>query len=74
MQTSQNGKNLDTTNELSKGPKMEFDYAPSLESTDIVKIIPQNKLFINGDFVAPTSGKYFPSINPATGESLADLL
>ena len=73
MQTSQNGKNLESSNEAAKGPKMEFDYAPSLESTEIVKINPQNKLFINGDFVTPTSGKYFPSINPATGEAIAEI-
>jgi aldehyde dehydrogenase (NAD+) len=50
-----------------------FEYAPSIESTDIVKIQPQNKLFIGGKFVAPSSDKYFPTYNPATGEVLAEI-
>ena len=44
-----------------------FEYAPALESTSIVTIADRYKLFINGKFVAPRSGKYFPTINPATG-------
>ncbi len=51
----------------------QFDYAPSLESTDVVKIQKKNKLFINGKFVSPTSDKYFPSTNPATGKILAEI-
>jgi aldehyde dehydrogenase (NAD+) len=52
---------------------MNFEYAPSIESTDIVKIEAKNKLFIDGKFVEPTSKKYFASINPATGEPLAQI-
>jgi len=48
-----------------------FEYAPALESTSIVNIAESNKLFINGKFVAPKSGKYFPTINPATGKVLS---
>lgn len=59
--------------ETAKGPDMAFEYAPSIESTEIVKISPRNKLFIGGQFVEPSSGKYFPTINPATGEQLAEL-
>lgn len=55
------------------GPADTFEYAPSIESTDVVKIQSQNKLFIGGKFVAPLSGKYFPSENPATGEVLAEI-
>lgn len=51
----------------------QFDYAPSLESTDVVKIQKKNKLFINGKFVSPSSDKYFPSTNPATGKILAEI-
>lgn len=54
-----------------QGPSMEFDYAPSLESTKVVKIKEKNELFINGKWVAPKSGKYFTTINPATEEVLA---
>jgi aldehyde dehydrogenase (NAD+) len=47
-----------------------FDYAPAPESTAIVTIKKRYDLFIGGKFVAPESGKYMTSINPATTESL----
>ena len=50
-----------------------FEYAPALESTSIVNIADSYKLFINGKFVAPKSGKYIPTINPATGKVLAKI-
>jgi aldehyde dehydrogenase (NAD+) len=53
------------------GPPAIFDYAPSLEGTDNVKIQNKNKLFIGGKFTASSSNKFFPTINPATGETLA---
>ena len=56
MQTQQNNKKENNTE---KTLKADFDYAPSLESTDIVKINPKNKLFIGGKFVDAASGKYF---------------
>jgi len=34
---------------------------------------PRYQLFIGGKFVAPRSGKYFGSINPATEEKLAEI-
>ncbi|HNN01396.1 MAG TPA: betaine-aldehyde dehydrogenase, partial [Turneriella sp.] len=43
-----------------------WEYSESLESSSIVKIAPKYNLFINGKFVAPKSGKYFPTINPAS--------
>ncbi len=51
----------------------KFDYAPALESTSIVSIADTYKLFINGKFIAPKSGRYFPTINPATGKELAKI-
>ena len=48
-----------------------FEYAPAPESKSIVNIAEQNELFIDGKFVAPTSRNYFPTINPATGETLS---
>lgn len=51
----------------------DFDYAPSIESTDIVKINAKNKLFIGGKFVESSEKKYFKTENPATGEVLAEL-
>lgn len=50
-----------------------FEYAPALESTAIVSIADRYGLFINGRFVAPKSGKYFPTINPATEKVLAKI-
>lgn len=50
-----------------------FEYASSLESTDIVSIKPKNGFFIGGKFVSPSSGKYFPTINPATGQIIAEI-
>ncbi|MEM1440780.1 MAG: aldehyde dehydrogenase family protein [Verrucomicrobiota bacterium] len=47
-----------------------FEYAPAPESTP-VSIRKQYELFIDGEFVAPSSGKYFNSVNPATGKRLA---
>src|SRR3954463_3089267 len=50
-----------------------WSYAPAPESNDYIKVHKRYQLFINGRFVAPNSGKYFPSINPATEEKLADI-
>lgn len=55
------------------GPPDHFEYAPSLESTEVVNIQKENKLFINGKFIAPSTDRYFPSYNPATGEILAQI-
>jgi len=46
-----------------------WDYAPAPETMP-VNLRKQYELFINGRFVVPSSGKYFASINPATGKKL----
>jgi aldehyde dehydrogenase (NAD+) len=51
----------------------KWDYAPSPEDSKSYVIAPQHELFINGKFVAPSSGKYFPSINPATEQQLTTI-
>src|SRR4051794_7497221 len=56
---------------LSFGNK--WDYAPAPETFDYIKIPGLQQLFINGEFVAPHSGKYFESINPATEETLTEI-
>ena len=68
-------QNSESKNEKSKplGPPEAFDYAPSLESTDIVKIEKENQLFIGGKFAKATGGKTFPTYNPATGEILSEI-
>src|SRR5213082_2185795 len=50
-----------------------WSYAPAPEAHDYIKLQPRYQLFIGGKFVAPRSGKYFPSINPATEEKLAEI-
>lgn len=66
--------NSPATEKLSPAKEgFRFDYVPSLESTEVVKIKAKNSLFIGNKFISPSSGKYFPSVNPATGEALADI-
>jgi len=51
----------------------KWDFAPAPEDSKNYVIAPQHELFINGKFVAPTSGKYFESINPATEQTLTTI-
>ena len=51
----------------------KWAYSPAPEAHNYIKIRARYQLFINGKFVAPSSGKYFASINPATEEKLADI-
>ncbi len=50
-----------------------WDYSPAPEVHADVKVRPRYDLFIDGKFVRPSSGKYFPSINPATEETLTEI-
>src|SRR5437762_10575399 len=50
-----------------------WSYAPAPEASNYIKLRPRYQLFIGGKFVAPRSGKYFDSINPATEEKLAEI-
>jgi len=56
---------------LSFGEK--WSYAPAPEASDYIRLKPRYQLFIGGKFVAPQTGKYFDSINPATEERLAEI-
>ncbi len=58
---------------LSGAEAPRFEYAPSVQSSDFVQIEKRNGLFIGGKFVEPKSGRYFATINPATGEKLAEI-
>ena len=49
-----------------------WEYDPAPETAD-PKLKSKYDLFIGGKFVAPKSGKYFESINPATEEVLAEI-
>jgi aldehyde dehydrogenase (NAD+) len=50
-----------------------WDYAAAPESTDHVTIDDRYGLFIDGEFRAPRSRRYFDTINPATEKSLASV-
>ena len=50
-----------------------WQYAPALEGTGHINLKKQYGHFINGEFVAPTEGKYFDTLNPATEEILASV-
>jgi len=55
---------------LSFGGK--WAYAPAPESIP-VKVAPRYELFVGGKFIAPKSGKYFASTNPANEKQLAEI-
>jgi len=50
-----------------------WNYAPSPESTDHIRLEKKYGLFINGEFIKPSSGKYFNTVNPATEETIAQV-
>jgi len=54
-------------------PTLKWEYAGSRESADLVTIEGRYGLFIDGKFVSPKSKRYFPTINPATEEPLAEV-
>ena len=60
-----------------KENKLNFDskwkYDPAPESIDHIRLKDSYGLFINGEFSEPSSGKYFPTTNPATEKKIADV-
>jgi aldehyde dehydrogenase (NAD+) len=58
--------------ELERPGDFTLDYAPAPESTAIATVHPRYELYIGGKFVAPRSGGYRTSVNPATGEPLCE--
>lgn len=51
--------------------RSDWNLVPAPESTANIKLKETYDLFINGKFVAPKSGKYFDTINPANEKVLA---
>lgn len=51
----------------------EFEYAPALESTSILNLQSDYKLFVNGTYTAAKAGKRFTTVNPSTGEAIASI-
>lgn len=50
-----------------------FKYAPAPEGTEHIELKDKYSLFINGKFVAPSSKKYFDTINPSTEKKIASV-
>ncbi len=50
-----------------------WDYAPAPQGTDFVELDERYGHFIDGEFVVPEDGEFFPTINPATEEPLAEI-
>jgi aldehyde dehydrogenase (NAD+) len=50
-----------------------WSYAPAPEAHSYIQLHDRYQLFIGGKFVAPRSGEYFDSVNPATEEKLAEI-
>ena len=50
-----------------------FEYAPAPESRSLVSIRSSYGLFIDGEFVAPTDGHTFKTVDPSTEEVLAEV-
>lgn len=55
--------------------KLAFDggwqYSPAPESIEHINLKTKYDLYIGGEFVAPESGRYFDTVNPATEECIA---
>jgi aldehyde dehydrogenase (NAD+) len=58
---------------LGDGQSIPWEYAPAPEARDVVKLQPRYGLFVGGKEVAPRSGEWFTTIDPATEEPLAEV-
>ena len=58
---------------LGDGQRVPWEYAPAPESRDVVQLKSRYGLFIGGKEVAPRSGQWFTTIDPATEEPLAEV-
>src|SRR5690348_17038482 len=50
-----------------------WEYAPAPESRDFVRIEERYGLFIGGELVEPRSGDWYPTVDPASEEPLAQV-
>jgi len=51
----------------------QWDFAPAPEDSKNYLIEPRQELFIGGKWVRPHSQRHFPSLNPATEETLTEI-
>lgn len=64
---------MDTKTDGSLNFSTDWTYVPAPEATDHISLKKQYELFIDGQFVAPSSGRYFDTINPATEATIAQV-
>ena len=55
------------------GQAIPWEYAPAPESREIVKLQSRYGLFVGGKEIAPRSGQWFTTLDPATEEPLAEV-
>jgi aldehyde dehydrogenase (NAD+) len=67
------GTDSPSTWSFGDGQTIPWEYAPAPEARDIVKLQPRYGLFVGGKEVAPRSGAWFTTIDPATEEPLAEV-
>src|SRR5215213_58277 len=58
---------------LGEGQQIPWEYASAPESRDVVALKARYGLFVGGKEVAPRSGRWFTSVDPATEEPLAEI-
>ena len=58
---------------LGEGQAIPWEYAPAPESRDVLTLQARYGLFIGGKEVAPKSGQWFTTVDPATEEPLAEV-
>src|SRR5262245_35704252 len=58
---------------LGDGQAVPWEYAPAPESREIVQLKSRYGLFIGGKEVAPKSGQWFTTLDPATEEPIAEI-
>jgi aldehyde dehydrogenase (NAD+) len=69
---SETGSDLERRQDRSPVPS-GWDYAPAPEARDIVTLEDRYGLFVGGEFVEPSSGEHFPTIDPSSEEPLAEI-
>jgi hypothetical protein len=69
------GRGTDTPSSwgFGDGQQIPWEYAPAPEARDIVQVKSRYGLFVGGKEIAPKSGQWFTTIDPATEEPLAEI-
>ena len=62
-----------TGHEVAPIGDFSLEYASAPESTAPVQVASQYGLFVGGEMVEPAAGRLVPTVNPATGEALAEV-